>query len=337
MRMEMSLPDPSPVMQDPAILGFVGRKEMQFALSGPDGKLRTETIRSYDANVTTGVAGALSSFQHELAMNAFPIRASIAVAGLVRGDVIAVTRTRWFLSRSGLQAMLGEPPLLLNDFAAEAWALNSPDARAPEVLGGSTKLTLRRPGTYLVLGVTSGLGAAVVNQSEAGVVTVLATEAGHGMFAPATQELTQLAAELAPSRYPVLAEDVVSAPALLAIYDLVAARSKSRTGARTPEEVAGSIATDTVARQACELFSRAFWSHAGSLVVTYGAWDGVLVTGSLLTALKPILRRPDVQAPFLAITPYQRYLDLVPRGFVLPVNGELVGAAEALRHTVSNQ
>lgn len=324
--------DLSPAMQDSAILGFVGREQIQFALAGPDGELRVATIRNYDANITTGVAGALSRFQQELAITAFPVRASIAVSGLVRGDVIAITRTRWFLSRSGLEAMLGEQPLILNDFAAEAWALNNADARPPEMLGGGTTLTLRRPGTYLVLGVTSGLGAALVNRSEADVVTVLPTEAGHGIFGGATPELTQMAAELASRGSPALAEDLVSGPGLLAIYNLLAMRSKVIAHAQTPGAVAGLIATDPLARQACDFFCRAFWSHAGSLVLTYGAWDGVIITGSLLGALRPRLRLPEVQASFLAVIPYQRYLNLVPRGYVSLVNGELLGAAEALRH-----
>ncbi|WP_242154615.1 glucokinase [Sphingomonas sp. BAUL-RG-20F-R05-02] len=324
--------NPSPAMQDSAILGFVGREQIQFALTGQDGELRVATIRSYDANITTGVAGALSRFQQELAITAFPVRASIAVSGLVRGDVIAITRTRWFLSRSGLEAMLGEKPLILNDFAAEAWALNNADVRIPEMLGGETTLTLQKPGTYLVLGVTSGLGVALVNRSEAGVVTVLPTEAGHGIFGGATPELTQMAAELASHGSPALAEDLVSGPGLLAIYNLLAKRSKTVAQARTPGAIAGLIDIDPLAREACDMFSRAFWSHAGSLVLTYGAWDGVIVTGSLLGVLRPILRLPEVQASFLAVIPYRRYLNLVPRGYVSLVNGELLGAAEALRH-----
>ncbi len=315
-----------------AILGSVGRKRLCFALSDGDGRVRPGTIRTYPAQAATGVTAALIGYQRDLALPTLPTRSAIAVSGLVRGDAIAITQSRWFLSRSGLKAMLGEPPLILNDFAAEAWGLCSAALSVQEVFGGTAAPTLQKPGTYLVLGITSGLGVAVVHRNAAGAVTVLATEAGHGAFAAVDDELTALAADLSAGRRPVFAEEVLCASGLVAIYALLARRSGSKTALAKPEDVTRAVSSNPVARAACDMLAKAFWAQAGSLAMTFGAWDGVLVIGALANAIRPSLRLPAAQALFSVSTQYRRVLLDVPRALVTLENGELIGMAEALRH-----
>lgn len=317
---------------DTAVLGSIGRKRLGFALAGADGALRTETIRSYGVDAVTGVSAALISFQRDLGLPSLPAQSAIAVAGLARGDAVSITRTRWFVSRSGLRAMLGLPPLILNDFAAEAWAMSSGAITLQESFGGVPAPALDRPGTYLVLGITSGLGVAVVTRGEAGAVTVLSTEAGHSAFAAVTPELAELAADLFPGRHPVTAEDVVSAPGLLAIYQLLARRGGVSAPARTPEEATHASHANPLARAACQLLARAFWAQAGNLTMCFGAWDGVLLTGGPANAIRPALRDPEAQALFSASIKYRRVLQSVPRALVTLDHAELVGVAEALRH-----
>lgn len=314
-----------------AVLGTIGRKRVQLALADGGGGLRPDTIRSYSAEETIGVSGALTTFQRDLSIPALPARSAIAVAGLARGDAISITRTRWFLSRSGLQAMLGEAPLILNDFAAEAWAMYSADVRPLESFAGAP-VAVRQPGCYLVAGITSGLGVAVFNHSQAGQVSVMPTEAGHGGFVAGSAAIAKLAADLFPGRHPVLAEDIVSAPGLQAIYELLVRQGGGMVRARTPEDITRSMTVDPMARRACEVLAEAFWSQIGNLVVTFGAWDGVVVTGGLAGAIRPILRRPDLQAAFVGAGKYARVLGTVPRCYGELQHAALIGAAEALRH-----
>jgi glucokinase len=314
-----------------AVLGTVGRKRVCLALADPHGVLRPDTIRRYEAEATSGVSDALSMFKRDLALPALPERSAIAIAGLARGDAISVTRTRWFLSRAGVQAMLGQPPLILNDFAAQAWALGSASTRPLEMFAGPADFSLERPGCYCVLGITSGLGAAVVTRAPGGGVTVLATEAGHGGYAPATAELAELTAEIFPARYPVAVEDVISASGLTAIYAALCRRDRALVRARTPEDITRGIATDPMARRACDLLAQAFWAEAGGLVMTYGAWDGLLITGALGNALRPLLRRPEMATLFVGRGRHARTLAAVPRALVGLEHAELVGAAVALR------
>ena len=320
----------SPLL-DAAVLGDVGRKKVRFALSDEQGRLRADTVRSYEAAATSSIAGALSMFQRDLSLKRLPTRSAIAVAGLARGDAISITDTRWFLSRSGLQAMLGTLPVVINDFAAEAWAFYSLDQRPAEVFAGAADFSVRRPGCYCVMGMTSGLGVAILT-TQGNTVTVIPTEAGHAGFVAGSEELAWLLDACFPGQQPVPVEKLVSAPGLLCIYAALAHQNGSPVRVKTPEDVTRSIAADPLSRRACELLCKAFWSYAGNLVLTYGAWDGVILTGGLATALRPILRLPEMQPVFAGKGKYQRVLQGVARAVMSVGDAELVGAAEALRH-----
>ena len=319
-------------MSDTAVIGSIGRKRICFALTGPDGSVQPDTIRNYGAGASLGVSAALLAFQRDLGIVALPRHSAFSVPGLVRGDAISITKTHWFLSRSGLKAMLGEPPLVLNDFAAEAWALCVAGGRVRESFAGTTEWPLRRAGCYLFVGITSGLGVAAVHRSANGAVTVLATEAGHAGFAGATDELSQLVTEMFGGRHPVTVEEVISASGLLAIYQTLARRAGVPPRAKTPEDVTRTASTDPLARSACELLAKAFWAQMGGMVLTMGAWDGLLVTGPVANAILPFLRKAEAQALFVSSSKFGRALGDVPRAMVAFENAELIGLAEALRH-----
>lgn len=316
-----------------AVLGTIGRKRISFALAAEGGGVQPETIRCYNSEAVGGVTAALIAFQRDLNLPQLPRRSAIAIPGLVRGDAIAITNTRWVVSRSGLHAMLGAPPLILNDFAAEAWALSSnAGVRLKDAFHGAPSEALRQPGCYLVIGITSGLGVAAVHRAQSGAVTVIPTEAGHATFAAATEELAGLTAEMFPGRRAVAVEEVISAPGLLAIYHLLVKRSRSSPRAKTPEAVTGSATTDPVARAACDVLARAFWAYAGNLVTTFGAWDGVFVTGAAGSAIAHSLRSAEAQAMFATSIKHRRVLQSVPRGLVYLEHAELHGLAAALLH-----
>lgn len=321
--------------QSCAIIGDVGRKGVRIALTDAAGQLRTDTIRVYDAASQTTVSGALSTFRRDAGLPALPRRCALSVAGAVRGDTISITNTRWFISRSGLAAMLQQPPVIINDFAAQAWALSGAGTRAVETMHGQ-QIRPDQPGCYCVLGMTTGLGVAVLVRDAGGTVTVLPTEAGHCGLAPATPEIAALVAELAPDGRGLSAEALISGPGLVAIHRALALRAGQTPRAQTPEDITRNHGSDRLAMQACELLCRTFWSFAGNAVLSFGAWDGVCVTGRLAAALRPILRRADLQEGFNLRGNYQRQLRDVPRALISLDHPELAGAAQALRQVQSH-
>lgn len=314
-----------------ALLGDIGRKRLRFALTDAAGRLDRATARDYDAATTTTVSGALSRFQRDTGLAMLPARSALAVAGLARGETVTITRTRLLVSRSGLSAMLGQPPVILNDCAASAWALADGTTRVLEAFAGTLDLAALKPGCYCLVVPTTGLGVAVLTRSETGQVTVLPTEAGHGALVTGSRALADMAARIFPGQHPVCAEQLVSAPGLLALHTALV-RERGGRPALKPEDVTARIAGDPLAREACTTFVQALWAQAGSLALTYGAWDGVILAGRLAEALRPLLRQPGLEGAFIVPGKFTRALAAIPRVLVQQENAELRGAAEALRH-----
>ncbi|WP_176484528.1 glucokinase [Sphingomonas spermidinifaciens] len=302
-----------------AIVGHVGRKGMRLALVDAGGRIAPGSTRFHEAATVTSISGAISGFQRELALPPGAIRSAFAVAGLVRGDAISVTRTRWFLSRSGLAAMLGHPPIILNDFEAEAWALAARD-------GAGALAT-----THCVAGATSGLGVAILRRDPARGITVIATEGGHAAFTPPDAELAAIVAALFPGRLSVGAEELISASGLVEVYTHLARTQGTAPRFTSPEAITAGADRDTVAEAACETIAAAFAAHLGNLVLCHGAWDGVIVAGGLGAALAPMFRRPRVTAAFAGTGRHARSIAQVPIRFDTVPQGELLGAAEALK------
>ncbi|VXC92843.1 glucokinase [Sphingomonas sp. 8AM] len=317
-------------MDAAGIVGHVGRKGLRFALTDRAGEVVPGSMRLYGSEHGSSVSGTLSTFQRDSGLGRLPERSAIAVAGLARGDAISITHTPWYVSRSGLRAMLGQPPLILNDFEAEAWALSDHRHGALLPLGAAPTVALQAPGTYCVIGMTSGLGVSVLVHKPDGSVRVLATEAGHAGFAPASRAMAELVAAIFPNRYPVVAEHVISATGLVAIYNELASTQKLAKRATKPEDITRLANIDPLARQACERLCEAFWTYTSGLVLTLGAWDGVIVTGKLAMALREILALETMATAFHGTGKYMRVLATVPRAVTALDHGELNGAARAL-------
>jgi len=315
-----------------AIVGDVGRRAVRLGLTDHYGRLRPETIRVYDAAEQTTISGALTRFGKDCGLEQLPARCAIAVAGIAGGDTISVTNSRWFLSRSGLAAMLKAPPLILNDFAAIAWALSAADSTARfEAMGGAA-LVPAGPGTRCLIGVGSGLGVAAVSEDADHHVTVLSTEAGHCHFMDGLPELSAVLLRLRKTKNSLVAEDLISERGLFAIYQAVVAIDAATPRATDAQGVIQLITSgrDASASKAVDLFSRALWYFAGNMALAYGAWDGVMITGSVAFALRSSIRQADAAECFVMSGPYQRQLRALPRAMVTLEHAELHGAARAL-------
>lgn len=318
-----------------AIVGDVGRTEVRLALIDDDGRLRRETIRTYEAASQSTISGTISTFGRDLGLTPLPRRCAIAVAGAIRGDTISVTGSRWLISRSGLHTMLQGPPLIINDFAAVAWSLSAREgeSRIEQIEGGPIN-SASRTGTYCIIGVGEGLGVAALARDANGHVHVLATEAGHMACLPATPDHEAVLAVMRRRSAIGTAEGLVSAAGLVSIYAACAEMAGQPPRATDAEGVVrlAGVVRDPVAVRALDLFLQALWHFAGNMVLAYAAWDGVILTGTLVQALALHLRKPEPRSHFIQKGPHMRALQTVPRGMFASDQGELDGAAEALRH-----
>lgn len=315
-----------------ALVADVGRTTVRVGLTDEAGRLDHSTVREYDPTAQPTISTAITAFGVESGLKALPRRAAIAVSGVPRGETISITNSRWILSRQGLAAMFQAPPLILNDFAANAWAMSA--THMSTYMDGLTGAGVRpqEVGTYCIIGIGSGLGVAMLSRDEHGLVSVLATEGGHLGIMDGLPGLAPVLEKIRRGNAPVNAESLISGPGLLSIYEaLCAIKGRSSSGKTLHDLLAPSMSRgDPVIAEALELFTKTFWHFAGNMVLAYGAWDGLILTGSITAALRSTLRRADLNKHFLLDGPYARRLRDVPTATASFKHAELEGAAVAL-------
>jgi glucokinase len=229
--------------------------------------------------------------------------------------------------------MLQADPVLINDFAAIAWSLTSVRGSSRiERTEQGTICPATRPGTYCIIGIGSGLGVAVLQRDDFGHYSVLATEAGHCSFTPTAADWQPTIEIMRRGAVCVTAEQFMSAAGLHRTYLACAEQLRIDPKAANSLEVVelAERGRGPAAVKAMDLIARALWQFAGNMVLSHGAWDGVILTGSLTHALAKVLRRPDVREQFSLAGPYARELLRVPCSFASFDHAELEGAAQAL-------
>jgi glucokinase len=209
-----------------------------------------------------------------------PPRVAMAIAGPVGSDVIRFTNNPWIIRPALIKQKLGvENYFLVNDFEAVAHAV----ARAPEeqflhLAGPDEPLTA--DGTISVLGPGTGLGVAHLWRSGSDY-RVQATEGGHIDFAPLDSIEDAILARLRKRHTRVSVERVVSGPAIVDIYETLAAMEKRKT--RDEEDIAiwtrAMSDEESLAAAALDRFCLSLGSVAGDIALAQGGFGGVVIAG----------------------------------------------------------
>jgi glucokinase len=316
----------------PGIVADVGRNTIRVGLTNEQGRLDYSSVREYDPSAQPTIAAAISTFGQETGLKSLPQRACIAVSGVPRGEIISITGSRWILSRAGLTAMFRAPPLVINDLAANAWAMSDPDCSGRIEPMTPTVLRADLPGTYCMIGLGSGLGVAIMSRDEHGLVNVLPTEAGHLGLMHGVEGADRILNRLSVGGAPVTAEMLFSGGGLLSTYNAIC-DLEGRPPACTSLSQLLNPATnrsDRASEATFDFVGRAFWHFAGNIALAYGAWDGLILTGSIAAALKSTLRRPDFVCAFNLKGYWTRHLANIPKATISFRYAELEGAAVAL-------
>ena len=314
------------------IVADIGRNTVRVGITNDEGRLDHKSVREYDPCAQSTISTAISAFAEESGIRTLPSRAAIAVSGVPRGETISITKSRWILSRAGLTAMFRAPPLIINDFAANAWAMSDPHCSGQVEPMSHQRIRLDQPGTYCIIGLGSGLGVAIMSRDEHGLVNVLPTEGGHLGLMHGLKDAQAIIDEVANREEAVSAESLFSGLGLLSTYNAVCRLRKQAPSCRNLADLLSPAAmrTDRAAVETLEFVGRGFWHFAGNMALAYGAWDGVILTGSITAALKGLLKRPDLMLAFNVKGPWTRNLAAVPKATISFKHAELEGAAVAL-------
>ena len=308
------------------LVADIGGSKSRFALAHSAGAVERMLVIENDtvADLDTAVARYLDE------TGARPRAATLAVAGPIDGEEVALTNRAWRFRRREFAKRFGLSQLrVVNDFEAIAWALPRLGAAQTRPLG---KPVAARTGVKVVLGPGTGLGVAALLPADRRW-HVVASEGGHASFGPQAADEIEVFTRLREECGTVSAEAVLSGPGLVRL----ARALDPRAACHEAETIAASaLAREPSAQAAARLFVRLLGRFAGDLALTFKALGGVYIAGGVASGLGPLLDEPQFRAAFEAHPPYQRLLEAIPTLLITCEEPGLIGcAAVASEHAVT--
>lgn len=259
-----------------------------------------------------------------------PDAVSMAIAGPVGGDVIRFTNNPWIIRPALVKEKLGvESFTIVNDFEAVAHAV----ARAPEEqfihLTGPDG-PLPPTGRLTVLGPGTGLGVAHLYREPDGSYRVSATEGGHIDFAPLDLIEDAILARLRKRHRRVSVERVVAGPAIVDIYQTLAAMEKRTVPEADDVEIwtRGMSGEDSLAAAAVDRFCLSLGSVSGDMALAHGA-KGVVIAGGLGYRIRETLISSGFAERFRAKGRFETMMAGLPVKLIVHPQPGLYGAAAA--------
>jgi glucokinase len=254
--------------------------------------------------------------------------ACIGVAGPALDNRAQMTNLPWSIDAGVISGKFGIPYVqVINDFAAAASGI--------EILRDADLLVLQRgepvkAAPRLVIGAGTGLGVACLISTAAGY-QVIAGESGHAGFAPATPEQAELWHDLHARYGRVTAEDVVSGPGLVRIYEYFerrAGRAAASAGITPAAIVHGAIeAEDAPSLRALDLFIACYGEIAGNCALAVLARGGVYIAGGIAPRIISRIRTGGFLAAFNAKGAHSATVSKIPLYVVTEERLGLLGCA----------
>ena len=308
----------------PVLLGDIGGTNARFAVLSAPGEpvqLLPRTLTADTPDPVGAIRIALQGYS-----GAPPRSAMIAVATRVDAPAIRLTNAHWVVDAQAIGRALGlERVSLVNDYtpvAASVTVLN-------EANGDLAPIGHGRPeaGARVVLGPGTGLGVGALVPVE-DRLAIVATEAGHIAFGPATEAEAALWPHLERVGGRISAETVLSGPGLFRIAKAVAAQRCVECPYAKPNDVfTAAREGDEVAGAALDLFSRWLGRYAGDMALTFEASDGVFIAGGIAPRMVDILQNGGFREEFDAKAPHDAWARKVPAFVIVNAEPALQGLA----------
>ena len=282
---------------------------LRFGTAAPSERPRISAIHEVEIAGLPTFTDALQQFERDKGVQLRGMPCAMAIAGAASGETISLVRSRWTISRAGLAALFGNAPVIINDVVARAWATRSGTANI-EPIRGAGRPSLDRPGRYGMIMLEEGLGAAIVDVDRDHSVRVLETEAGHMDFAPASEREEQLARAVRGNAPSVTWEMIL----MLDRHD----------------HVWGSACPDMLEPERPRLLATLLGRFAVNLMHGFGAWQGMMITGSRATRMLEAGNRVYFESAYATRRNFSRLIIGAPAWRVEQHEAVLTGAAERL-------
>lgn len=308
------------------IVADIGGTNARFALAN-QAEAPLQCVSVYRCADFVRFEDALEAYQESVRERFAPqvLSVCLAVAATVHKDLISLTNYSWQFSRRALQAALGVPVHVLNDFTAHALCL--------PLLGDADVQWLRRaPGrphaaARTIAGPGTGFGGATLTAAG----EVVESEPGHCSFAPVTEHELQLL-QVLWRRYPrICVEQLLSGPGLANLYwaNAVLGGNPRELGAADIVNVAQH--GDALALQTLRDFSGILGSVCGDIALSMGSLGGFYLTGGVLEKLGALFDQTLFLTRFVDKGAFQSWCSEVPVARVTLAWPGLLGCARHAR------
>jgi glucokinase len=309
------------------LVGDIGGTHARFAIAC---KVGTQWSVDHRSDIETEAANfedVLYGYLEKLDSSERPTAAAIAVAGPVTDGKVSFTNRNWQLSEEEFTRQGFQRALLINDFAALAFAAAEAQPHELFTLGPDIPGLSDEP--ISILGAGTGFGVSCLARYRSRSVPI-ATEGGHMSFAPGSEKEIAVLRRLTRRFGRVSVERILSG---LGIENVFGALHEI-AGSKPPQWEASAIveqarAGEPISKDAVAMFCGVYGAVAGDIALAHGARGGVFIAGGIAQKIKDILAASDFRARFDSKGRLSYFVQAIPTRIVLDDNATFIGAAIA--------
>lgn len=313
------------------LLADVGGTHVRFALADTQATtpLLSDSIRRYRTADFDTLADAVRHYLK--AVDEQPRVAVFALAAPVVGDEVQFTNHSWTMRIPTLREELALDRLgAINDFSAMSYGIALLQAQDSILIGTppAVEFSSETRQTLLVIGPGTGLGVGALRICGEQIDTI-ASEGGHLGFAPQTPLEIAILERLQTRFGRVSNERLLCGAGLVNLHRALAEIEGLPIEELDPESITlrATQGVDRLCLRSLEIFSALLGAVAGDLVLAFGAWQGVFLTGGMIPHLVPWLQAPCFRERFEGKGRYAHLLKAVPTQAVLGIDTGLLGVA----------
>jgi glucokinase len=316
------------------LAGDIGGTKTHFGLFRAEGNALAPLLdRTY---VTHDYPNLETAAAHFLGRRRDVAVACFGVPGPVINGVSHAINVPWDMSEPAIAKSLGGPPTrLINDLEATAYGvIHLPDSEIAELQKGEK----HDRGNIAVIAAGTGLGEAGLIAVRSGGWQAVASEGGHGDFAPRGADQIKLLEWLAREFDHVSFERALSGPGLHNIYRYLAATGTKPEpqwlAERMRREDASAVISEAALGgrdprcvSALETFVAIYGAEAANLALKFLAVGGLYIGGGIAPKILPFILRGGFMRAFLDKGRLRSTLERIPVRVSLNADAALIGAA----------
>jgi glucokinase len=307
------------------LVGDVGGTHARFAIVDVSADpWRIDNRLSLDTDFRTFADAVRAGLER---LGAKPDAASIAVAGPVARGSVSFTNRGWTASEDDLMKLGFRHVLLINDFAALAFAAQELPARELQTIGPELAGLTDEP--VSIVGAGTGFGVSCLARYRGRAVPI-SSEGGHIGFAPSNEKEIEILHVLARKFGRVSVERILSGPGIENLYGALGEIVGMKTTPLDAAEIQ-SLAErgDKLAAESIAVFCSVFGAVAGDIALAHGARGGVFLAGGVAQKLVKQLGQGDFRKRFEDKGRLAHYVRPIPTRLILTEDAAFLGAARA--------